>query len=538
MLKRFIPAMMSSLLFSTCLYAGSAIPITDFGAVADDDTDDSAAINKAIRNAKPGDTVSIPEGTFILSDEIQLTRGILLKGSGQAETVLRHHGRTPHCLMRLKGANDVEVRNMTLDGGNSPNALQGIVASACNRLHLHHLTIRNFVDTGKFGPHGILFTGTSHSTISDNTITNVAPSDPWGAGIRVGDRSLGNRVLRNIIHNTGRGGILTNNGSTDAVISENVITESHGIAFAIEVHSRSVRTVVEDNIVDHGLSIVSPNCAVRRNLVVDPTGTWGSYGIEGGGGPNGVVTDNIIDYGQKQGISISGGSSEGNYLFWSRNRFLNCSQWGIQFQGTSEDRTISCMYFYRNTFAKAKRGHPSARYPGQDGHAIRFNGYTKHVVFDSNRITDNAGLAIQMTSAKGVNHISFIDNVITNNAMGSYNRYPDTAVIWEGNLVSGNGNNDRVLRTKGFTGKPPIASFSCPTTAQVGEPVRFSNSSTAPGSAIGHVLWDFDAGVPCTDMNPSYVYQRPGAYRVSLVVWNTDGWGGRPAEKTILVRAE
>ena len=33
----------------------------------------------------------------------------------------------------------------------------------------------------------------------------------------------------------------------------------------IEVHSGSFRTVVEDNVVDHGLSIVSGNCAVRRS---------------------------------------------------------------------------------------------------------------------------------------------------------------------------------------------------------------------------------------------------------------------------------
>jgi hypothetical protein len=136
--------------------------------------------------------------------------------------------------------------------------------------------------------------------------------------MRVADSCSHNQILRNRIHNTGRGGIFTNGKSTDAIIRGNVVSGSHGIAFAIEVHSGSARTVVEDNVVDHGLSIVSPNCAVRRNVVVDLSDTWGSYGIEGGGGPDGVVTDNVIEYGQGQGISLSGAT---HHMLWARNRF-------------------------------------------------------------------------------------------------------------------------------------------------------------------------------------------------------------------------
>ena len=509
------------------------LSVTDFGAVPGDAGDDAAAINEAVARAQPGDTVTLPEGTFMLAASIVLKTGVTLAGAGQAQTHLVHSGAKAHCLIRMTEASNIGVRDLTLDGTGSPKAQQGIVGSKCDNLRLHRLTIRDFVDTGTFGPHAILCSGTSNSVISDNTILNMAPEDPWGAGIRVSEPCTGNRILRNIIHNTGRGGIFTNNGASDAVISANIITGSHGIAFAIEVHSRSVRTLVEDNIVDHGLSIVSSNCAVRRNLVVDPSGTWGSYGIEGGGGPDGVVTDNVIDYGQKQGISLSGPQ---RYMLWARNRFVNCSQWGIQLQGPAADNRIRCLYFYRNTFSKVKRGHPSARYPGHDGHAIRFNDHTEHVVFDSNRITDNAGLGIQVTSGQDVNHICFIDNIITNNAMGSINHYPGDAVLWENNLVAGNG-TDKQLETTGFTGAAPVASFSAPSTARMGEPVQFRNTSTASGGEIDHVLWDFDAGIPSTEMSPVYTYQRPGAYRVSLIVWSKEGRGARPAEKTIRVTA-
>lgn len=512
----------------------ASLCVTELGAVANDDRDDAEAINRAIGQAKSGETVLVPEGTFVLADHIVLKSDVALMGEGRAATRLVHSGEKAHCLVRMKGVKNVEVSKLTLDGGNSPNAQQGIVASKCANVRFHHLTIQDFVDTGAFGPHGILCSGTSHSVISDNTILNMAPDDPWGAGMRVSEPCSGNRILRNIIHNTGRGGIFTNNGATDVVISENIVTGSHGIAFAIEVHSRSVRTVVEDNIVDHGLSIVSANCAVRRNIVINPGGTWGSYGIEGGGGPDGVVTDNVIDYGQKQGISLSGPQ---RYMFWARNRFVNCSQWGIQIQGPSETNRIRCLYFYGNTFSKMKRGHPSARYPGHDGHAIRFNNHAAHIVFDSNRITDNAGLGIQVTSGKDVNHLCFVNNVITGNRMGSINHYPGDAVLWENNLVSGN-RTDTELETTGFTGEPPVASFSAPIAALVGEPVQFRNTSTAKVDEIDHVLWDFGAGIPSSEMNPSCTYQRPGVYRVSLVVWNKQGRGALATDHMIRVSAK
>ena len=539
-LRRIIAATVAGVAFAASPCLGATVSVTDAGAVADDGKDDAAAINKVIAGAKRGDVVRIPAGTYLLAGRVNLASGTTLEGAGQGKTVLRHAGVNKHPLVQVvKGADTVEVRHMTIDGNNSPKASNGVVCGRGRRVYLHHLTIQNFVDYDGFGPHGIGIWHTPDCTITDNTIVNIGPTAKWGCGMRIADDSTGAWIMRNTIRNTGRGGIMTNGKATDAVIRENVITETHGIGFAIEVHSGSIRTVIEDNIVDHGLSIVTGYCAIRRNLVVDPTSTWGGYGIEGGGSPNGVVTDNIIDHGQQQGISLSRGkTSPPSYSLWSRNKFLNCSQWGIQMQGGGPKGKISCLYFYKNTFAKAKKGHPSARYKGHDGNAIRFNGYTENVVFDSNQIVDNAGVGIQITGTPGVNNISFIDNVFTGNAAGLMDSYPDAPVLWEDNFVSGNGPRGAPPATKGFVGGAPVASFSCPSPVTVGEAVRFTNTSTAPGSAIRHALWDFGEGVPSSDENPEHMYQRPGAYRVSLVVWNTSGWAGRPAEKIVLVRGK
>lgn len=512
--------------FSLILGLGAAtFEVAELGAYA------AAAINQALAGAAAGDTVLLPEGRLVLESVLKVPGGVTLRGAGQDRTVLVHAGEKPHGFIEIREAEGVEIADLGIDGGNRPEATWGIFAVKSERILVHRVAVRNFVDTGSFGPHGIHFTGTSHSTIRDCLVENIAPEDPWGAGIRVADHCSHNLILRNRIHNTGRGGIFTNGGSTDAVIRENVVSGSHGIAFAIEVHSGSVRTVVEDNVVDHGLSIVSPNCAVRRNVVVDLGDTWASYGIEGGGGPDGVVTDNVIEYGQGQGISLSGST---RHMLWARNRFSNCSQWGMQIQGSSEEESIRCLYFYDNTFNRAKRGHPSARYPGHDGHAIRFNNFAEYIVFDRNRLTDNAGLAIQLTSGQGVNHLVFRNNVITGNALGPINHYPGSAIVWQDNLVAGNG-TDTVPVHSGEEGEPPVAAFEIPAAVRVGEPVVFRHTSTPGSEPIDHVLWDFGAGVPATEAEPTFAYDRVGEYTVGLVVWDQTGRASLAPFRTIRV---
>jgi len=501
------------------------------GAVADDGKDDSVALNQAFEAAKPGDVLLLPEGTFHIAARVRLSSGIVLKGAGQDKTRLVFAGEKRINLIELKELSSVEMCHLTIDGMNNPMAGQGIVASKCEKLFLHHLTIQNFVDTGSFGPHAILFSGTSDSVISDNTIRNIAPEDEWGAGMRVGDKSLRCVIERNNIDNTGRGGIFTNNGATDAVIRDNVITRSGGIGFSIEVHSGSVRTVIEDNVVDHGLSIVSGNCAVRRNLVTDADGRWKAYGIEGGGGPDGVVTDNVIHYGQIMGVSMSGGHT--HRIFWGYNQFVCCSMWGMQIQGQSNDKRIHSLYFYKNSFSRTmKKNHPSVVYKGHDGHAIRLNDHVSDIVFDSNRIENNGGQGFQIIG-KDVNRLTFVNNIIANNRSASIQNYPGDKVVWENNLVAGNGTNI-VLETRGDMGVQPAASFSVPSKARTGEPVSFKNTST-DAEGLVHFLWDFDDGIPCTEMNPEHIYMKPGEYRVNLLVWNKQGNGSRAAERMIRV---
>jgi PKD repeat protein len=80
----------------------------------------------------------------------------------------------------------------------------------------------------------------------------------------------------------------------------------------------------------------------------------------------------------------------------------------------------------------------------------------------------------------------------------------------------------------------PRAAFEAPAAARAGRPVHFVSGSSAAAGKIAQVLWDFNDGLPATEPETTHTYAKPGAYRVTLVVWDEAGRGAR-AEKRIAV---
>ena len=499
----------------------------------------SEAIAAAVDRSEPGDTVSLPAGTFAITDAIRPKSGTRLIGAGQEKTVVRFTCEERRVLLTLSGCEDVEVAHLTLDGQSSPNATQGIVAGSARRLSLHHLTIRNLIKTKTWGPHGVLFSGrnptkengVTDSVIADCTLENIAVESKWGAGIRFAWGSSRNQVLRCAIRNTGRGGIFTNNGSTDTIIRGNFVTGSGGTGLGIEVHSGGDRSVIEDNRIDRWLSVGGCDfCSVRRNTI-GPTAVGetfeegdrpGSYGIEMIGS-YGIVTDNVVDDGIRLGLSVSSKQPK-NYVYYGHNTIKRCIQWAVQLQG--ETGGIAYHYFYRCKFlgTTVKRGNP--RYPGHEGHGFRTNGNVKHVVLEECECSNNARYGLQL-GGKGVDCLSFVRCSIVNNGGSAVVGPPDySALEWTDCTVEGNGRNE-LTPTKPFPHAAPTATFDCPATARAGEPVQFVSTSKAAHGEIAAVLWDFGDRVPVTDAQATHAYERPGEYRVTLVVWDASGRGAR-----------
>ena len=176
-------------------------------------------------------------------------------------------------MIGIFGLANVTVTSLTLDGNGSAAVKDGILAGSSSGLRLENLIIRNFGNAPE-GPRGIRFDpDVTDSVISGNRIENIGTGSAWGAGIRLSWRSSRNQVTDNIIANTGRGGIFCDNDATDNMILRNTVTGSGGEKLGIEVWSGCHRALIEDNLIDHWLSLDGSNyCAVRRNTVSDKNG--------------------------------------------------------------------------------------------------------------------------------------------------------------------------------------------------------------------------------------------------------------------------
>jgi hypothetical protein len=511
------------------------------------DAHDATAIPRAIDQAAPGDTIRLPAGEYALTQAIKLKSNLHLTGDDSpdatAKTILRFTGDKPGVLIDLHGCDAVEIANLTLDGDNNPDATQAIVGGDSRHLTLRGLTIRNLAKSEKpgFGPHGVLFSGDSHhqhgvtdSLIENCTFEHIGPGAEWGGAIRFNWGSSRNRVLHNTIRDTGRGGIFGGDSSTDLVIAGNTISGSGAggePGLSIEVWHGCDRALIEDNRVDHWISLDNSNgSAVRRNTVVDDSGTVKFIGIEFVNGADGVLTDNVVDGGQTIGISESGKQAK-ERLYWGYDRVQHCRGWGAQLQG--EQGGISRQYFYRCQFSDTVAG--QSKYPNDDGHGIRLNGDVRCVTFDECQSTANGRQGVQL-GGRNVDQLSFLHCTISGNKGPAVTGPHDyTALEWRNPAVENNARND-LPPDKPFAAPAPHADFAAPSEATAGSPVEFRDVSAAAEGAGGitNRLWDFNDGLPATEAVARHAFSKPGRYRVTLVVWDQAGRGAR-VEKTIVV---
>jgi len=155
------------------------------------------------------------------------------------------------------------------------------------------------------------------------------------------------------------------------------------------------------------------------------------------------------------------------------------------------------------------------------------------VTLDSNEIRGNRAEGIEL-GGSGLDQLSFVGNTIVSNGFAAVTGNPGVDLEWTNNTVSGNG-SDRQLVSRGFSSRPPKASFTCPSGVLAGQPVSFTNRSASPDGSIAHVLWDFGDGPPSTHSDGNHAYSRAGKFRVTLIVWDNHGRGAI-AEQTVTVR--
>lgn len=156
----------------------------EFGAKADGVTDDTAAIQQAIDEAKKSklNYVFIPAGTYAITT-IKIPEYFLLSGVGRGTVLKQLNTATSHIIDCYQGACYSRVTSMRLEG---------------------------FYDTTKPVRHGISlpdYKNTYGRFDSSNTVDNVCISDVTGDGIYIGWGQRGIRIKNSDITRCGKAGI-------------------------------------------------------------------------------------------------------------------------------------------------------------------------------------------------------------------------------------------------------------------------------------------------------------------------------------------
>jgi parallel beta-helix repeat protein len=183
--------------------------------------DFGATLQAALINAKPGDTIVMPEGTFALADPLSLdVDGVTLRGAGQNLTVLdfaRQSGAGEGLLVtsddvtlmdfavrdtrgdgiKSKGADRITYKFLTVEWSGEPeetNGAYGVYPVESKDVLIENVTVRGASDAG-------IYVGQSSNIIVRNSIVefNVA-------GIEI-ENSSGADVYGNIARNN-TGGVL------------------------------------------------------------------------------------------------------------------------------------------------------------------------------------------------------------------------------------------------------------------------------------------------------------------------------------------
>ncbi|WJH41131.1 right-handed parallel beta-helix repeat-containing protein [Aliirhizobium terrae] len=218
--------------------------VLDYGATANDLTDDSAAIQAAIDAAYEagGGTVYIPTGTFLVSGDtnnpsagcIEVRSNVTLTGDGAGETVIklvddfnaRINGiiRTPVD----ESASNVTISNLTLDGNRANNTehqagiITGVKANDEGRVH-ENITISG-VEVMNCNAYGV-----NPHEITYNLVIEDCVSHDNGKDGFVADYVVGGIYRDNVAYGNDRHGFNIQNSSSNILLENNTAYDNgHG----------------------------------------------------------------------------------------------------------------------------------------------------------------------------------------------------------------------------------------------------------------------------------------------------------------------
>lgn len=309
-------------------------------------TNDDVTINAALASIDPatGGTVFLLEGTYLLSNTIQMTTDTLnLIGSGQNNTILRRgwsSGGTNDVMIYVDDADltdtdDMEIAHMALDGQNdiyTDSDADSIKIVGANRMHVHDLYIYDSPAIGfslrETGPEQRTNTVVQNVHVNNSvqsnfdvesggdntTFVNCFATNGSGDGFQTaGDRT----TFINCLADTNNAVGFTIGGLGSVAIG--CIAASNGEdGFNLTGQYSAVRTSVSHNNAVHGVKVNNDNNVVEGCYLFD----------------NGLI-------GILFGTSSSEGQAVGNYS-WSNDNH------GIRVFNGSNNVLVAANYLHEN----------------------------------------------------------------------------------------------------------------------------------------------------------------------------------------------
>lgn len=114
-----------------------------YGAKGDGVTDDTEAFKKAIFATKYSNnkTVKVPSGTYLISDNLEITDSLTLKGD--TNSVIKFN--VDNIRLKIDGASNVTIKDVTIDGNNKMHLNAIRTENLANNVLIENVTFRNFV---------------------------------------------------------------------------------------------------------------------------------------------------------------------------------------------------------------------------------------------------------------------------------------------------------------------------------------------------------------------------------------------------------
>lgn len=342
------------------MIAGSPINVIDYGVVGDGSTDDTTTLQAAI-TAGAGGAVYLPEGTYLISDDVVVSSNTTLIGEGN--TIIKC-ATADKSFLSAANATNIVISNIQFQQTTTGTVayVAGVALDTCTRVTVENC---NFVGMQWAG---VWLKDSSYCTVNNNRFTAFTGTVQDSADICVYRNSSYNVISNNYCFGGNYHGILVQDPYATSLPLKNVVSgnrvgqhKAYGIG-VYQPNSVNTYTQVVDNFIENilgsvlgnssgaGIYVVGAggvvvsgntirNCCQQTNNRTLTPGAIGINGINVGIAPVVIDGNNIADTNYYDGINVSS-STAGAVVTNNQITINNGNTTGIAIYVNGSNNTI------------------------------------------------------------------------------------------------------------------------------------------------------------------------------------------------------